>query len=254
MTLEDETHANDATMGDDDVEILHVEINFDGAAPGEQQQSPEASADEDISPLDYARYHALCKDYLSDPPLEAAQLPTPPADILKDFEDPEHTQAFKLPQELSEREPVTLNMEAAAFLRDVLTAPDTPMDSEDGVLRPKITDLKQELPVLRIDDEWDLRQFGRTQVVDLARITLPMVEIGEERDEGLSWPKRYLDLPAQFDTHAAAERLEVPADTLPFLQEALSDSYTPADKLNITSQAFKCQRVSQASLELVEPR
>ncbi len=227
----------DATMRDNVIRTLTLDVIC--VDPAQQDEEDPTNVDEDIPPLDFARYHGLTKDYLSERPLDAAQLPTSLLDTSEDAWTLEVLQGF------STRECLTIDKEAAVFLREVLTAPGMTEDVEVEAGRRKTSDLKQERPILRSDHEWDVRHFGKIDPVDLSRINLPLETINEEKDEGLSWPTEDLDLPARFDARANSERLEIPADTLPYLQEALTNPYCPGDDEAIIAEEIKYQRVSR---------
>lgn len=237
-------------MRDNDVELLLIDVVEDDTIQEERPSQEEtASADEDIPPLEYARYYGLTNDYQAEQPLDPAHPPSPTIFIFGDV-DCEDVWTSELLQEFSTRECLTIDKDTAALLRDVLSAPQMTEDVGAEAGRFRISDLRQELPILRSDNEWDLRHFGKIDPADLNRFKLPQEETDDEKDEGLSWLKKHLNLPAQFDARANAEKLEVPADTLPFLQAALSDPYALADESDLIAEEIRYQRVSRVVLGL----
>ncbi|KAJ9644628.1 hypothetical protein H2199_003591 [Coniosporium tulheliwenetii] len=238
-------------MRDNDVELLTVDVIDDDTVQEERPSQEEtANVDEDIPPLEYARYYGLTNDYLAERPLDPAHPPSPSISVFEGV-DTENAWTLELLQGFSTRECLTIDKDTAAFLRDVLTAPHMTEDVEAEAGRAKISNLKYELPLLRSDNEWDLRHFGTIDPADLSRIKLPRQQVNDEKDEGLSWPKKHLNLPTQYDARANAEKLEIPVGTLPYLQGALSDPYTPADELDLIAEEIKYQR--NPALEPVTP-
>lgn len=81
--------------------------------------------------------------------------------------------------------------------------------------------MKQELPLLRSDNDLDLRHFGQRVEPDMRTINLRAIVVDDEADEGLRWPSRLQSLPAEIDTQMTTERLRVGGQAAQFLHDTL---------------------------------
>jgi hypothetical protein len=187
------------------------------------------SDDDDRSALDYARHYGLCKPYDNEP-VHDDSIPVPSDDNLdQDLWSPSKESIANAVDALI-RERLAVTRDAALLLRAVhelqqKVPNDLPMTDRYHWM----SNLRQELPILRTDNELDLLQFGSAAMPDLKNINIPLEFVDQEKDEGLEWPAKYLTYPAQFDNQIKAEKLAVSRDVLLHLRDAIADTYTLED-------------------------
>lgn len=176
--------------------------------------------------LEYARFHGLCRNYLSETPslhLTAA----PPYEILEHgLCDP--LDASDLTIRVTEliKERLNINIGEASLLRSIVSfkiADELYEDDEDRSHR--ISSLKQEVPVLITDHELDVLKFGSTETPNLADLRFPLEPLGPETDEGLEWPERYVACATQCDGSLKTEKLQISKADIFCLNNAIRDSY-----------------------------
>ncbi|KAF2083502.1 hypothetical protein K490DRAFT_19400, partial [Saccharata proteae CBS 121410] len=186
------------------------------------------------SVLEYARYHGICADYVSDRPLDPDQFPTPPIFLLQDFEDPPYAIAVRLPPGFSSNERLGVGAAAMGLLKVACKMPDLPPPDElVPDVFPSLRELKQELPLLKTDVEMDMLNWAKPAKPDFGSVNLPFEHVDEENDEGISWPKRYYDVSGEQQVRIEAERLAVSKDILRFLQNSLKVGYGPEDEQQV---------------------
>lgn len=96
--------------------------------------------------------------------------------------------------------------------------------------------LKVELPVLITDGELDLRLSKRQDTSLGLAHTLEEWKVNVELDEGLAWPKKLLRLPADYTRQHLADKVQLSAETVLLLQNALA---TDEDRLyNFPEEEF----------------
>jgi hypothetical protein len=210
---------------------------------GDEELGALDMLDEDLSTLDFARRHGLCKPYDSErPPL--GELHAPPDDIFyQDLWDPSHASITNDLNGLT-KERLAVTKDAALLLKaihDLREAPGDPV-TVDG--RRRILGLKQELPVLRTDHELDMLTFGSTAIPDIRHLVIPSEVVNDEKDEGLEWPAKYLNYPAQCDERTKAEKLAVSREVLVHLQESIRDAYTTEDSEKVVVENLQYKPVS----------
>ena len=128
------------------------------------------------------------------------------------------------------KEPLTVSKQAAILLKS--THPSVYIPSE----LPPIPDdhrctrrLKQEIPILRTDNELDMLGFGSAMQIDTNNPRIPLEFIDDESDSGLDWPPNSHALPEQWNARVRQEKLGVPRDILLYIQDATR--YDPAFEL-----------------------
>ncbi|KAH6614257.1 hypothetical protein C7974DRAFT_368528 [Boeremia exigua] len=202
---------------------------------------------EEPSVLEYAREQGICVDYTTDL-LPLADLCLSLRDTIdQDPRDPFYddlTNAVAAASELLKPR-LTLTTAAAGLLKSALTAPGLDADycfAADG--RPRIRDLKHELPVLRTDPELDMLSFGTKFEPDFRelRSRIPSEDVDEEEDEGFGWPAKYAGYPAQVDKQIRSERLVVTRDVLLILQGAMRDDFTPEEDEKVLMDALESRK------------
>ncbi|TKA61813.1 hypothetical protein B0A49_12276 [Cryomyces minteri] len=215
------------------------------------EMQPEKE-EEELTVLEYARYYGLCIDYLTDDPLDVHRVPQPPTDILSPLGEPQNTIQIELASEGLPKERLTVDKDAALFLRDVTTLAQAPAESDWLPEQTnKFSGMKQELPILRTDNDSDLHKFAKQTVPDLHNVKFPLEQLDVETGEGVAWPRKHLELPAQYDARVKAEKLEVSKDVLLYLQETLKDSFAVEDEEATIAEELRYER--NGALDPVTP-
>ncbi|KAH7398386.1 hypothetical protein BKA66DRAFT_592319 [Pyrenochaeta sp. MPI-SDFR-AT-0127] len=195
--------------------------------------------EEELQVLEYARLHGLCKDYTTEQ-LHIGVTHVPSSnDIDHGFRDPLESSITQTVTELT-RERLTLNKDAALLLQDVHSLQQAPAEdiiTEDR--RRYILGLKQELPILRTDNELDLLNFGSTALPHFKDLRIPSEIIHEENDEGFGWPSKYLAYASQCNERVNGEKIAVSKEALVYLQEAIRDTYTTEDSEHIKAESLQ---------------
>lgn len=200
---------------------------------------------EERSALDYARYHGLCKPYDFEPIYDGS-IPAPSNDAFdRDLSDPSNKYIANTVDILI-RERLAVSKDAALLLRAVhdlqQKAPEDPLTTDRYHW---MSNLKQELPILRTDNELDMLHFGSTAMPDLKDANIPMEFVDQEKDEGLEWPVKYLTYPAQYDGRIKAEKLAISRDVLFYLRDTIADTYTVEDYEKIQEENLQYKLVGE---------
>jgi hypothetical protein len=199
------------------------------------------------SALDYARHHGLCAHYDREQICHGS-LPTTSVDNFnQDLWDPSNMSIANTVTTLI-RERLAVNKDAILLLKAVHELQQKPPD--DG-LKPdryqRIQSLKQELPVLRTDNELDLLHFGSLAVPDFKDLEIPFESVDQEDGGGFEWPTKYIAYPIQWERKIKAEKLAVSKDVLLHLRDAITDTYTDDDYENIKEDSLRYKPVGTAS-------
>lgn len=174
------------------------------------------------SVLEYARFYGLTRDYLASNPLESDCFPEIPGDISVGFEDSKELLQLKPPLPYVVQEKLLADKNAALLLGSLRRPP--PKEAEHTSYLPdrkRWKRLKTELPILRTENELDMRDFTAPVVPDLAKLNIPFERVDEEKGEGLTWPSVLRQFPKQFHEDARREKLAVPKEALLYLQDLL---------------------------------
>jgi hypothetical protein len=197
--------------------------------------------DDELSALQFARHYGLCTPYDKEPPT-ISNLPAPYIDDFdQDLRDPSIASITNKVSTLI-KERLTVSKEAALFLKAVLDELGAPsIESQPTERRKWMLSLRQELPLLRTENDLDLLHFGNVVMPDFKHLKIPYEVVDEANDEGFKWPARYQAYPVQCDAQIKAEKLAVSKDVLFYLQDAIRDSYGPEDfeKLVADSMNYK---------------
>ena len=207
--------------------------------------------EEQLTLLNYARFHGLASDHRAVPPLLSSSIPSPPQDSLLQLADPEGVPYLEQLATLSTQEKLFLDREAAALLSTCMWNVEHELTREDlsvsaGQKRAK--GLKVELPILRTDHELDMRNFSRQVVPDLSCDNIPFEEVNEQNDEGVSWPLASLDLARQFNEKLRSEKLEVSRDAILYLQSIIRDGDCTEDELSAIREDSGYHRVGLTTM------
>jgi hypothetical protein len=206
--------------------------------------------DEELNVLDYARRHKLCVPY-NIGTLHFGSLPALTNDDLdRDLCDLSNDSITNTTNALT-RERLAVSKDAVQLLKTVHELQQAPQKKEVNVGRRQwMLNLRQELPVLRTDNELDMLNFGSVAMPNFRDLKMPIEIVDEDRDEGFSWPAKYLAYPAQCDERIKAEKLTVSRDVLLHLQDSISDSYTPEDDENIEEEGLRYRPVGEAHVHM----
>jgi hypothetical protein len=206
--------------------------------------------DEELSVLDYARRHRLCVPYDAGT-LHFGDLPTlSDDDVDWDLCDLSNDSITNATNALTKGR-LAVNKEAALLLKTVHDLRQAPAMKEVNVERRRwMLNLRQELPVLQTDAEFDMLNFGNIAIPDFKDLKMPFEIIDEDGDEGFAWPARYLAYPAQCEERIKAEKLAVSRNVLLHLQNSISDSYTSEDDDKIKKKDLRHRPVGEAHVHM----
>ncbi|KAH7068828.1 hypothetical protein BKA63DRAFT_545557 [Paraphoma chrysanthemicola] len=194
--------------------------------------------DDELTALAFARHYGLCRPY-DEELLPICDLPAPYVD---DFDQnlgmPSVTAIDDAVSTLT-KERLMVNKEAALLLKDVHDLQENlPVEPQPTAQWKRTRSLKQEVPLLRTDNDVDLLNFGRVVAIDFRDLKIPCEVVDEANDEGFQWPAKYLTYPAQVNAQIKAEKLVVSKDVLLYLQDILRDSQTPEDFEKLRAESF----------------
>ncbi|KAF2020036.1 hypothetical protein BU24DRAFT_387248 [Aaosphaeria arxii CBS 175.79] len=204
--------------------------------------------------LEYARFHGLCKDYTTEPLLARNSLNSihtlTANDNISDLPFTQQTLNAILKERLH------LTKEAALLLRsfhDIQTNPNSPIHLTDSKsnTRKRARALKQELPLLRSDNELDLLHFGSVALPLLTNLNIPLEPVDVECDEGLEWPSWYEKYVHAARRRVGGEKLSVTREDLMFLQEAVRDGVTDGDRERVIAREIGFKKTNDFLAEIV---
>jgi hypothetical protein len=206
--------------------------------------------DEGRSALEYARHHGLCTPYDREPIYDGS-LPTPPNDNCdRDLWDPSDGFITNAVNTLT-RERLAVSRDVALLLKSVHELQQDPSDDNLTTDRyHRLLSLKQELPILRTDNELDLLNFGSAAMPDLRDLNIPFEPVNQENDEGFEWPTKYLTYPAQYEDQIKAEKLAISRDALLHLRNAVTDNYTEEDYESIKEEGLQYKPVREVPVQM----
>lgn len=230
-------------------EPIHGENNNGGnnTMPLADESAESEAEDEDLTPLEYARYHRLSRDPLTDP-LAFAHIEALQADILEDSVDSFLPQLdFGVEPRLDER--LMVSKEALQFVQSV--AHQYTPESIDALILPMLRpsrgkNSRIELPLLKTDHETDCRHFARWDgfEIKLEDVKFPLELVDDEKNEGIKFPSSYWKLGDGIMEELKKEKLEVSRDAMLFLKEALTDVWAKEDDEELWRTEMKYKRVS----------
>jgi hypothetical protein len=195
--------------------------------------------------LEYARLHGISKDYALEGPSLRCVLKIPDEDFKKDFYDPADSRLWNASLNELTRERLAVTRESALLLRSVHLLSETPDYSQLLPDKRKLVlGSKQEVSLLRHDNELDMLHFGSVETPRFDNLRIPLEPIDAENDEGLEWPSSYSAYPAQCYERAKVEKLEVPRDTLVYLQKTTKGHLVRHDVEKSITEELIHERVS----------
>lgn len=226
-----------------DFESLITCFNIDSSCASADRGMELEVEEDELSPLEYARHHGLCKAYESEK-LDLANVHSLADDTfdqdLWGLSDESVTNALRG----LTKERLAVNKDAVLLLKAIHELRDGPQNLLTADGRKGKLGLKLELPLLRTDDELDLLSFGNATVPDLRNLNIPSEILRDEKDEGFEWPAKYFAYPTQCDELVKGEKLAVSREVLVHLQDALRDPYNPEDYEMIMVQSYGYKPVS----------
>ncbi|KAM0717194.1 hypothetical protein Q7P37_007046 [Cladosporium fusiforme] len=202
--------------------------------PGSSIMEEDDGPDVD-TPLEYARFHDLCRDYEMDYPLHSQLNPRPSQELYDDMEEPSNVLSWTctdaVQQEVQEslNERLDVNKETATFLLEVL-AVGKQIDS-DGLAELRDVEyrpLRLELPVLPRDHEVEMIALRRRNDVRLASVEIEPFALDVEKGEGIAFARANINNKDRLDRSLASEKLDISKETLEFLRD-LGDLSTGVD-------------------------
>lgn len=180
--------------------------------------------------LDYARFHGIAIDHQTITPLD--QVPQPHESINDTLADPPDVPSIDpskfhstLEQELRS-EKLEIPKDAARLLSSVVQAASRKsIDIDWNSFLPdrhRIRKLKLDLPLLKRDFDLSTSPAARAEriALDPVQLQLPREEVEDEHDEGLVFPKQYIDLSDRIWKEVSTERLDCSREDLELLQKA----------------------------------
>lgn len=194
------------------------ENGFDDSASSSAGDESEA---EPLPPLEYARFHELCRRFDMDNPLGSDLIPFPSPDaedtnVYDGLFDFGATTAY-INESLRER--LDVNAETASFLSSVLSlgkqSPDDLLERHHG----RLSKLKMERPILRKDHELEMHTLRCRNTVRISAKDSSPFHLKTEKDEGSVFPSLYTRQKTEIDNAIAAEKLDVQEDTVEYLRD-----------------------------------
>jgi hypothetical protein len=220
--------------------------------------SASSSEDEDGSPepdtpLEYARYHGLCRDFQADHPLSSELIPLPLDGlerIADEFGDVSYLDALQAEVHGSLNERLDVDKEAAKFLMAILRT--CKQDEHDQIrvdlaslelAAPGPRRLKLELPVLSSGDhEVEIMSLRRRHEVTLTGKGIQSFQLDNEKGEGLRFSPGEVDEKHRLDIELQNEKLDVGKETVELFRQ-LRD-FTAGKEVDYANEAYSSYKVS----------
>lgn len=219
---------------------------------GEEEQAEEE--EDELTPFEYARYHGITRDHLSDSSafdhIKALKeaIDSSPDGFLTDHS---HLPRLSLGPPPDLRDRFSTPREALTYLRDFQQ--EMHPDNIEAIMDPMLTSrklrsLRVELPLLRSDHETDCANISRERLrqgfeIRLQDIKLPLEIVDEENGEGLSIPSKYLDVAHKIVQDIKKEKLSCSKETLSYLAKTLKEPWTQEDEDRVWAAEKKHHRV-----------
>jgi hypothetical protein len=219
--------------------------------------SASSSEDEDGSPepdtpLEYARYHGLCRDFQTDHPLSSELIPLPLDGlerIADEFGDGSYLDALQAEVHDSLNERLDVDKDAAKFLMAILRT--CKQDERDQVrvdlaslelATPGPRRLKLELPVLSGDHEVEIMSLRRRHEVKLTFKGIEPFQLDEEKGEGLKFSPAEVDGKHRLDGELQNEKLDVGKETVELFRQLRA--FTAGKEFDYANEAYSSYKVS----------
>lgn len=214
---------------------------------GSATSSDEGADGPDLdTPLEYARFHGLCRDYEMDDPLSSLLIPPAQEDLSHIADEAEstlfpETLVAEVHGSLNER--LDVDKEAAGFLMSILKT--CKRDESDQVkvdpiiLSPKR--LKLELPVLAGDHEVDMITLRRRHEVKLTSEGIEPFQLDREKGESLVFSSAEINDKRRLDSQLQNEKLDVGKETVELFRQLRE--LTSANEVDYVNEAYNSYKV-----------
>lgn len=223
--------SNTSTMEDEHSDIDDSESDTmtacseDSTPQNSSQDSTSLRKDEESTILDYARRHGLCQDYRSRNPLDSITLPSPIPEKALDFDYFGGLADLELPSSVIQDERWTLDQGGAQYLQSILPTLEDHSNFEYPAQRHKFRRLKLECPLLKTDDQLDMKKLFARRQKPLALDTIQLDRIPDAKgEEGLQWPTCDPSLLTRKDQEARSETLQASFADMSYLRDTLEVS------------------------------
>lgn len=199
------------------------------------------------TPLGYARYHGLCRDYEMDHPLDSALIPLAQEEPSQVADEPEGAlfpEALMAEVQDSLNERLDVDKEAASFLMSILKTCKQDESEEvridSTILSPKR--LKPELPVLANDHEVDMITLRRRHEVKLTSEGIDPFQLDPEKGESVVFSSAEINDKQRLDSQLQNEKLDVGKETVELFRQ-LRD-ITSGHEVDYVNEAYNSYKVS----------
>lgn len=184
--------------------------------------------------LDYARHHGLAVDHTLEDIYDIEFFVPAHGNIENALRDPDAAPAFPAFIDI-QQEKLVIDGEARSLLAEVIR----PVPSETPLLHLDESDhlpnkssvighrslksLKLDLPLLRTDPDVDVLTCKRKQQpTSFGKVKFELIPIDDEKDEGLQWPQKYLDISKEYDEQCRTEKLSMSRENALWLRDQLA--------------------------------
>jgi len=198
------------------------------------------------TPLEYARYHGLCRDYEMDHSLASDLIPLPQEDqshIADELEDALFPEALMAEVHDSLNERLDVDKEAASFLMSILKK--CKQDEAEQIrVDPAILDpkrMKVELPVLANDHDVEMISLRRRHEVKLTSKGVQPFQLDAEKGESLLFSSAEEDK-QRLDAELQNEKLDVGKETVEIFRELRH--LTSSKEVDHVNEAYDSYKVS----------
>jgi hypothetical protein len=227
------------------------------ASPGARSRDSDfdsaiSSDDEDDgpdldTPLEYARFHGLCRDYQVDHPLFGALIPPAQEDFFRVADEPDDAlfpEALIAEVHDSLNERLDVDKEAANFLMSILR---TSKQDEGDQIRVDLAEsspkrLKLELPVLASDHEVDMITLRCRNEVKLTTKGIEPFQLDAEKGETFAFTSAEIDDKHRLDNELQNEKLDVGKETVELFRQ-LRDLTSGGD-VDYANEAYESYKAS----------
>lgn len=230
-----------------------------GSSGEESDEDEDEGLDVD-TPLEYARFHGLCRDYEMDHPLRSRLVPSPTPDARRGLEEPSNVQSWRCSEVVGEEiqesvanERWDIDKETAALLLEVLALEkQSGGDELEGVNGVEIRPLRLELPLLAGDHDFEMIALRRRNEVRLSGAGVEPFPLDVEKNEGMAFSKAAIDDKHRLDQSLAGEKLDVSKEALKFLKEV--SALSAEGDVDYAAEAYEAYKVCSVSSKNVGDR
>jgi hypothetical protein len=215
-----------------------------GSATSSDDETDEPGLDE---PLEYARFHGLCRDYEMDHPMSSPLIPLAQEDLSSTTDEPEGAnfhEALLAEVHDSLNERLDVDKEAASFLMSILKTckqdESNQIMADLAVASPKR--LKLDLPVLAGDHDVDMINLRRRHEVKLTSKGIEHFQLDTEKGESLVFSSAEIKDKQRLDADLQNEKLDVSKETVELFRE-LRD-LASSEEVDYVNEAYKSYKVS----------